>query len=779
METPVAGAPLRIQTIPSRRGLIMRPLMFGPDPGPLPDESLLGLLARTADRNAWDLLSRVLGLADIDTYRTWTFPTTGCSAERDLAFVLRVEPNDVACRMHPELKLPGRRHVHVDFFGTPIRASYRETRLRRVSPLSLRTSPHHRATWDLRPLCFCADSREILIHRCPVCGNDLRWRRTAGIQHCEACVDEDGDPTVDLRDHPQPLVEVADETALSFLGDVIHPDPDRRGRARRAVAPEFSALSPGDLFEVVLSIARATAGEPGRIGTGQRKYGSLEGFDVLTPEILTRSARVLLTWPRAYCDLADRMRVGAAARTSRNGMLKEIGSLALLAWSQDLPDEARAAFDDGNRVWMDGLEGRTAGLARFRRGLVPEGYITQKEAARRLRMRAVDVRGLASRPDVAVVRMTDSATGPVLYRADQIARIDEVRRDLIEDDAAALRLGVPLWATRELVERGHLVAETGPAAALRSEGLFLRTSSVDALVARLEARVAEGPFAARLVGAVRKAASPRMPWPALIEAILDGRMNLHWSRRPRASFVENVALVDLGQFTTLVESVGPAPEADKVQMSDREAALALGTIEFTVCKLVEAGLLAVTGARFRRHAVPDLASFQARYAFTSEIATTLGSKAADVRLRLTALGIQPIAEFGDGKQLVWSREHLSGERLRGKGRLTDAEAAKVLGVGVSQLRRLVAAGLLRRGAGRWGVDAGEVQRFRSSCLPSSEAARILGLHVRQVPDWMEGRGLEPVARLPRTGGWVWDRPAFEALLVTCGTNRQGADDPSQ
>lgn len=255
-----------------------------------------------------------------------------------------------------------------------------------------------------------------------------------------------------------------------------------------------------------------------------------------------------------------------------------------------------------------------------------------------------------------------------------------------------------------------------------------------------------------------------MPWPALVEAILNGRLDLRWSRRPRASFVENVALADRSQFNALVESAGPAPEADTVPMSDREAAVALGTIELTVCKLVEAGFLPVNGARFRRHAVADLASFQARYAFTPEIAAALGSKPADIRLRLAALGIQPVAEFGAGKLLVWSREHLSDGRMHAEGRLTDTEAAVLLGVGLSQLRQFAAAGLLRRGGGRWGLDAGEVERFRCACLPGSEAARLLGLHVRQVPDWMAGRGVEPLARLPWSGGWVWDRAAFEALF---------------
>lgn len=66
--------------------------------------------------------------------------------------------------------------------------------------------------------------------------------------------------------------------------------------------------------------------------------------------------------------------------------------------------------------------------------------------------------------------------GPVLYRADEIARINEVPLDLIEGDTASVQLGITLWTTMALSERGHLVVATGPTAASRSEGLFLRMS---------------------------------------------------------------------------------------------------------------------------------------------------------------------------------------------------------------------------------------------------------------------------------------------------------------
>ena len=662
MDTERPKSPV-IMRVKGKRGLALKPLVWGPDPPPFADESLMGLLARTASRNGFRSLSRVVRLADVDTRYTPGLPSTHASSSGTLALLLRVDEAEVSSRMHPEMKVDGRRANHIDFFGTILRARYREGLVRRVSPRSLTVSAYHRAMWDLRPYSFCVESRETLLSRCPVCGTRLGWRSTHGVHRCETCEDDEGNPTVDLRDFPQPLVEVSDEEALAFVCDVIHPDPARRERARRAVATEFSGLSSAELFETVMAVACASTGESGTIGKSLRKFGSLDGYARLTPEVLARASRVVMTWPRPFCDIAQEMRVNSASRHGANGLLKEIGGLALLAWDQELPEQVRTTFAKGNETFMGGLEDRMAGLARFRRGLVPEGFITQKEAARRLRMRAVDVRPLADRTDVTSLRMTNSA-GPVLYRADEIERIDLARRDLTDGHAVALRVGIPLWAVLDLAGRGHLAIETGPAAALRSGGHLIRTSTVEALLAALWARVLPKDDAsrasARLVTVIARAARCDMPWGEVIEGILDGALTLRSIEVPKASFTYNVAVEDVGQLEALVAKASPTWErARMVPMNDLEASVALGTTSFTVCKLIEAGLLGSNGAPFRRIAVDDIVAFQARYAFTPEVAASMGTKNADVRKRLAALGIHPVAEFGDGKQLVWSREETS------------------------------------------------------------------------------------------------------------------------
>jgi hypothetical protein len=49
-------------------------------------------------------------------------------------------------------------------------------------------------------------------------------------------------PGLDLRDFPQPKIQVDDEEALDFLTGLIDPSPVRKERSRRLV-PEMGAVS--------------------------------------------------------------------------------------------------------------------------------------------------------------------------------------------------------------------------------------------------------------------------------------------------------------------------------------------------------------------------------------------------------------------------------------------------------------------------------------------------------------------------------------------------------
>jgi hypothetical protein len=238
--------------VPCKRGMLIKPLVFGPDPAPITGESLLGLLARTAERNSFTSLNKVMLLADIGTGNPHSLPSIQPQTAQRLAFVLKIPVEEVNIRSHPRISREGMTGDFIDFFGISLRTRYREKVRRRVSPRALAISPHHRAIHDLRPFSFCPETLEILIDACPLCKKHLGWLTTRGVMFCEHCVDRDGNPLVDLRDFPQSLVQINDEAALQFVTDLVNPDPTIRARALGNVDRRLSGFGPGDLKDPLI-----------------------------------------------------------------------------------------------------------------------------------------------------------------------------------------------------------------------------------------------------------------------------------------------------------------------------------------------------------------------------------------------------------------------------------------------------------------------------------------------------------------------------------------------
>ena len=281
-----------------------RPFPF-PAP-PIAGESLIGFVARNADKHGIAAISAALLPVGIDTLVPESLPTVHRGRAAEIARVFRAPEAEILLRTHPPVDIPGRPASFIDFFGAPIRSAYREVNRRRVSPAALAASAHHRAIWDLRVFSFCPESRETLIDRCPACAKGLGWRWTLGPAHCDRC-------GADLRDFPQPRIECADVEALDFVVDLVHPDAARRARAKAMAPPVFAGLDNGELFEGAMAIACAITTEPDAPRAIMRRLKTLEDFGRITPDALSTAGRALLDWPKSYQRIADGMRSRADA----------------------------------------------------------------------------------------------------------------------------------------------------------------------------------------------------------------------------------------------------------------------------------------------------------------------------------------------------------------------------------------------------------------------------------------------------------------------------------
>jgi hypothetical protein len=231
---------------------------------PYVDESLAGFVTRATARN--HLMSSHGALRDawIKTIRLGSLSSRAPSLAREIAAWAGSKNVETLARMFNP-PIDGRKGW-IDFFGEPLRSMYRQPGIRRIAPATLKKTGYAKAIWSLRPLSFDPSTKEKLIDSCPQCNRPLGWARTYGVPYCNCRTRAEifGEftwlyPDLDLRDYPQPKIEVEDEEALDFLTGLIDPSPERKARARRLVPSMWSELSGGDLFEIGVTFGLADA----------------------------------------------------------------------------------------------------------------------------------------------------------------------------------------------------------------------------------------------------------------------------------------------------------------------------------------------------------------------------------------------------------------------------------------------------------------------------------------------------------------------------------------
>ncbi|MBY3568951.1 hypothetical protein [Rhizobium laguerreae] len=186
----------------------------------------------------------------------------------------------------------------VRYFGFNIRRGHL-AKERRVAPRSLRMVDCLEAVWSLRPLAFDLKTRESLLGHCPVCERSLGWRRTYGPSFCDRCPRAD-DPFrggVDLRDFPQPLVDVTDDEAIEMVAGRLDP------ASLRSVSlhTDMEEWSGGEIFQLTVEIANRLEGNPA--GWGKP----------LQARSIERAGRAILEWPDGLQELGDWFSEGDAA----------------------------------------------------------------------------------------------------------------------------------------------------------------------------------------------------------------------------------------------------------------------------------------------------------------------------------------------------------------------------------------------------------------------------------------------------------------------------------
>ncbi|TAY13992.1 hypothetical protein [Rhizobium leguminosarum] len=221
-------------------------------------------------------------------------------------------PGDTEHLMCPLLDAAG---TKICFFGREVRAKSFFVSYRRLSPTALRNSCYQPAAWSVAGLAFDPESREMLLDRCPVCDERLGYENAVEIWTCAGCYSRG--EIVDLRTAKKERVRVDDEDALAFAVSLIDPRLPVEQVNLEPVAPELRMFGPGQLFQLIVGMARKFSPDrPGRAG------GSSPD-----PKDLATASRAMLDWPHGLAEFAERLRLGMRA-ASNPGRYHPIRSLA-------------------------------------------------------------------------------------------------------------------------------------------------------------------------------------------------------------------------------------------------------------------------------------------------------------------------------------------------------------------------------------------------------------------------------------------------------------------
>lgn len=539
----------------------------------------------------------------------------------------------------------------------------RDMRYRRVSPRSLQQSLHLKAIWSIKVFSFDPLTKEQLLDRCPECSRRPTYLRTYGVQYCEFCrtTDEIGVTRgrVDFRDFPQPLIEVNDVEALDFITSLIDPELHENSAPRKDLHPDLREFNRSNLFELAVATACALTCPPSwNCYTLSRrvKHDDFAGF---SPEVLARSGRVLLDWPRGFEEIAHVMRASASERMGHYGVRKELAPLVALTIDPHLPDRMRILVREQIRqLTRATVENPTALRAEYR---PPSDFVPLRQAARQFAVHVRTIFELIEEGKVHAMRVPDAKKAPISVNARDLKEALELRRSTIGARSVATLLGVPRQFLKTLVDNGSIEllerTNASPGAELYSK------KSVEDLKRRCQAMIRDDnppPGAVRIHRAISQSKlGPGAPWGGIIKRILDGDLEI-WASDSKFSIPSCLI-----RSSCDVRDIPPAEDEieDDIVLSQWEAALFLGTTKRRVNQLARAGLLPVNPT------AGGLRIFSENYVLTPEAIEILAENGIKIQTRdisriLQSHGVQPYAAVNGKLGYVWRRDEFCTLSIR-------------------------------------------------------------------------------------------------------------------
>ncbi|MBX3595066.1 hypothetical protein [Sphingomonas sp.] len=456
----------------------------------------MGLVFKTASDNHHTNVSALLEAAGYPHARVFDLSIRRHEQRAGLARVLGTSEQTVRALAHTEIRST-RALRTVRFLDAEVPDYDLTFRWRRISPATLQAEPFHRAAWTHRLLPFCPHSLELLLDTCPACGAKLDWFRAEGLTRCgrKGCDARlDGDSQLCLEENIDAYRRMA---ALAAPRDAARVASEQVGELKRC--------EPGAMFELGWRLARIVNLDL----TPRNEGGKLSPQRIVAT--LATADDLLTGWPSRLPALL-RDRLGRDGTSVSLAQLKELRRMvsAIGSWPQ-IAEVIRTTYPELVATGRQAL-----------RHLAPN-IMTGSQAAKVARITPRLFAQVKRAGPLATVTLSGTERAFADFEQSVVAELEAAKRGSVPINAVVEELGIAQHGIEQLIVGGLLEQERNTVLRALYPQMRVTSSSVDALIAELNARGSAQSSGEEvpLKHAV-KALAGEKPWGAIIASMLDG-----------------------------------------------------------------------------------------------------------------------------------------------------------------------------------------------------------------------------------------------------------------
>lgn len=564
---------------------------------PISDESLPGLLSRATRLNVLEDNLHILRSVHLLLNRPANVSLLPIDRLVHLASAFGCDPDRMAACGTPGVS--GKHSGDVKFGSGVLPRVALELSKRRISPITLQNTDHHRRAWLLRTLPYCPVSLERLRSDCSDCGSELGWRYALGIGVCESC-----ECIVAPSDQPCLPSEIADQYRL--FADVISDDGEARAIALSRLPPAVAKLETRTFLKLCLSVGETC--RPGSAGLDGQAVCD-DGPQIIA-ETISRGIDFLVDWPDGFDRWAEResdLHVGSAE--DLKAFRTKVRSLGVPA----LVGRAQAGFVRATVPTLFSHLGQAFAK--------PGSILTGRAASAASSLSAEELRRLRAAGEVRS-RLLPCGTGRrarIQFAKDDLRRISTLLKSIVPARRIAWRAGLPHHAIEQFCCLGLLERESDEAVALLRDGLQITSSSDTAMMQTLRG-IEHGPRPGDAVSievAARRIGDRMKPWGAVFQSLLSSELPFWLGEGPKLVRQICVRPRDLERFDGVHFNEKDYPDfAFELTVTQREAEGVLNASTLQVMALITRGRLVFAD---REHSTARVATSQSVLAIGREV----------------------------------------------------------------------------------------------------------------------------------------------------------------